>query len=663
MEFSFRRLLTCLLTLLSGLLCLPAVATSPLDRDGMGAARFMPEESALTARVAVLVDESGKESIASVASAPEERFVSLSRPFSAGYTRKVHWLRVTLERGAPVPPRWLLQIGPGYLDDVRLYTPAAGTANGFRERASGDRLPFAAREVAHRLFVFPIDLPDDAAPYTIYVRLRTTSTSMAHLSFYEPDAFVESVQTEYLGLGMRLGCLGLMLLYSLACWRFLRERYLLLFVCLVVSIGIALLGTSGLAEQIAFPEHPQWANLFAPVGLCLFSFFVLWFFLDFFKAWRPYPWFSRLCIVTMALAALAVPGVVFDYYVEIAPVLMVFLLTCLPFYLVVGWRSIGRDIIGGRWVALAHAWYCVIIGINLLAVLGIAPGYAWIYDWQFNTLIYFIFLISGVSMRVCETERLRDQAVASSIAAEMKAEVADARREEKGKFLSLMAHELKTPLATIDAAVQALGYAHSPADPAISRRHQRIRDAVARLNTLLEDSLNVVRNETDKSNPMAGRELIVMTELSGMLGTAYSAHLARLRFDFEPIDDGYGNAMLLRLALGNLLDNALKYGKAGGAIVASACRRTYLGYPGVAFEVSNAFTGTADEDCEAWFGKYWRGKNSAGKEGLGLGLYLVRSIAEAHGGVAHCSVVRTDAVANPALVATLWIPIRVGERM
>ena len=149
-----------------------------------------------------------------------------------------------------------------------------------------------------------------------------------------------------------------------------------------------------------------------------------------------------------------------------------------------------------------------------------------------------------------------------------------------------------------------------------------------------------------------------MEDLLHSLRAAYSASCpGTIRFESMPITDFQGDGTLLRLALGNLLDNALKYATGGHPITVSVSEQFSVDQPGIAFNVTSAFDGGADEDCEVWFEKFWRGKDSAGKEGVGLGLYLVRSIAEAHGGSARCRLNKEDSGLVPVwLVATLWIP-------
>jgi two-component system, sensor histidine kinase LadS len=622
-------------------------------------------ESGLDYEIAVFADDTGRETIDSIAGMSPSQFRKLNGSLSAGYTRKAHWLRIAVRRGAGSPSRWLLELGPGYLDDVRLFTPESGHNAGFRERRSGDLLPLAARDVVHRHFVFRMDLPQSAAPYTFYLRLQSTSTLMAHIKFWEESQFMAELPAEYLVLGAFLGLFCLMLVYSATYWYVLRERYLILFVALVFSMLIAYFGTNGLAEEYLFPMHPKLANLFAPIGSCLLVFFGFWFFLDFLQVRQRHPWLSKAYVATMFLSLIAIPGAIFDYYVEIAPLLMLASLFSLPLCLVVAWRSIGLDILGSRWVASAYAWYCVMVGSNLVSVLGFATSQKFmVFGWQYGAPIYVIFLMSGVLTRAREMERRRDQAIANSISAEARADIAHAQREEKSKFLSLMAHELKTPLAEIDAAVQALGYAYTGQEPDVQRRHHRIREAVSRLNALLEDSLAVVRNETESNAPFFFRpSRVALAGLWRTLQTAYAtSKFDSVRFNTAPTIEFTGDSTLLRFAIGNLLDNALKYGVADQPVTVSVREQLHSNRCGIAFEVASAFAGTVDEDFEVWFEKFSRGKGSVNKEGVGLGLYLVRLIADAHGGGAYCYQRSDDCGAFPTwIVATLWIPLADNE--
>jgi two-component system phosphate regulon sensor histidine kinase PhoR len=79
-------------------------------------------------------------------------------------------------------------------------------------------------------------------------------------------------------------------------------------------------------------------------------------------------------------------------------------------------------------------------------------------------------------------------------------------------------------------------------------------------------------------------------------------------------------------ALFNLLDNALKFTPAGGAVEIGAQQAD----EGVRLWVQDSGPGIAPEDQERIFERFYRGPH-AGAEGVGLGLAIVRSIVQAHG--------------------------------
>jgi signal transduction histidine kinase len=89
-----------------------------------------------------------------------------------------------------------------------------------------------------------------------------------------------------------------------------------------------------------------------------------------------------------------------------------------------------------------------------------------------------------------------------------------------------------------------------------------------------------------------------------------------------------GDRERLRQVIQNLVDNAVKYSSAGGRVQVNA-----LADDGhVLIDVVDEGPGIAPEDHELIFEKFGRSSGGAAKPGTGLGLFIARSIAEAHGG-------------------------------
>jgi signal transduction histidine kinase len=109
---------------------------------------------------------------------------------------------------------------------------------------------------------------------------------------------------------------------------------------------------------------------------------------------------------------------------------------------------------------------------------------------------------------------------------------------------------------------------------------------------------------------------------------ADSATPQRLVMQCEALPAVDTDPQLLRIALGNLIDNALKYAEPQSAVYINVSLFEHQGRQGILNSIANA-SGTAGmPDPQRVFDKYYRGPGAQGKTGSGLGLYLVRSVTE-----------------------------------
>jgi signal transduction histidine kinase len=99
-------------------------------------------------------------------------------------------------------------------------------------------------------------------------------------------------------------------------------------------------------------------------------------------------------------------------------------------------------------------------------------------------------------------------------------------------------------------------------------------------------------------------------------------------------------------ALGNLVSNALKFTPRGGRVTLSVARDGAM----ACFAVADTGPGIAPDQVPRLFDQFWQG-NAADKRGIGLGLSIVRGIAEGHGGEA-----RVDTTPGQGSVFSLLVP-------
>ena len=208
-------------------------------------------------------------------------------------------------------------------------------------------------------------------------------------------------------------------------------------------------------------------------------------------------------------------------------------------------------------------------------------------------------------------------------------------RENQANLLSLMAHEIRNPVAVIGNTAQMLNALAQTERPDWQPRIEKIVEAVRQLAILMNKFL-----DADRIN-MKGNELeLQMGDLNIFCGdlvdTLAANHGRSIRF--APCD---GDTMLLAdwhligIAIGNLIDNAIKYSPPDSTIEL----RIVLDKANIlCIEVTDQGPGIATElQQHIFIEKFIRGEHGSKIRGTGLGLYLINWIAISHGGYAEVS--------------------------
>jgi PAS domain S-box-containing protein len=213
--------------------------------------------------------------------------------------------------------------------------------------------------------------------------------------------------------------------------------------------------------------------------------------------------------------------------------------------------------------------------------------------------------------------------------------LADGLAEEdrrKTEFLATLAHELRNPLAPIRSGLQLMRRAGG--DPAALARVQDIMDRqLDQLVHLVDDLLDVARitrGQIELKPAWIGLEDVVRAAVDASMPLIEaSRHRLDLRLPAEPLTL-YADATRLTQVISNLLNNAAKYTPRGGSIVLAAERD---GEQAV-IVVSDNGIGIPGESLETVFQMFTQIPHPSqhGHGGLGIGLSLVRSLVELHGG-------------------------------
>jgi two-component system sensor histidine kinase BaeS len=191
-----------------------------------------------------------------------------------------------------------------------------------------------------------------------------------------------------------------------------------------------------------------------------------------------------------------------------------------------------------------------------------------------------------------------------------------------------VAHELRTPLAALQAGLEELrdGYA----DPA-PQRLAALHDQTLRLGRIVGDLAELSEAESARlSLHMAD------LDLTALVRKAVSDREAELRAAGLTVRTRLGPAPLtvradgdrLHQALGNLLSNAARYCRPGDTVTVT----TSAGDGGVLIEVADTGPGIPEAELPHVFDRLWRGSAAHRTGGSGIGLAVVKELAAAHGG-------------------------------
>ena len=197
------------------------------------------------------------------------------------------------------------------------------------------------------------------------------------------------------------------------------------------------------------------------------------------------------------------------------------------------------------------------------------------------------------------------------------------------RFLSMISHEYRTPLAIIRTNLDLLGIKHKMGNFSNKQELLKINRAIDRLVEVLEVSIQDSRiSEPQNAStsipfqiaPAITSQVEIFRKIWAEHVISYSENLGRYKVFGEPSQ--------IKFAIFNLLDNARKYSSTNSPIEVKCCTENN----DAVIKIRNRCKSITRNEAEAFFEKYHRGSNSANTAGAGLGLWLVRNIINQHGG-------------------------------
>lgn len=582
-----------------------------------GAALAGPND--LVTERAWVEDPAGRMTLEQVREAPEQPLRTTH--FNRGFSGSTFWVRLRIDPSLIAPDerneRLIMRIWPPFLDELQVFDPLH---QGPQPQITGDRHPLRANE--YRSLNLNVVLAQGQTPRDVWVRLNTiTSTMMDIQVLTETQAKALDWQQTIavmVYIVILVACLG----WASMAWLMLRDQVILFYMAREVTAIVFAIVLLGVLRALDFEWlSPAWIDGITNfIGIWTVA-VVIWFDIHFLSQYRPSPLAIRLL---RAVVALAVFGAVMT------------VLGFAPWVLQINFWLTTLMSVGVMLVALStRAWSdassedqpefprWLLVGSYMVMPMSIlinrAVHIGWLPPMVQATHAPFVYLLFGsVTMMVMlqirafrAHQRQKEMHLRLRLAEQYAQEERD-RREEQERFLDMLGHELRNPLAAVGML----------ADKS-TEEGQQISRAVADMSQVLERSVQSNRLTDARFVP----DMNALNLHALMREICQRSDRIVLK-NFAPDTLVRSDRMCLHIALGNLVDNALKYSPADSPVQVTCIHHLQDGCDTLCVRVSNSPGAAGWPHPEKLFQKYYRSPLAHHQVGSGLGLYLTQSLLQ-----------------------------------
>ena len=218
-------------------------------------------------------------------------------------------------------------------------------------------------------------------------------------------------------------------------------------------------------------------------------------------------------------------------------------------------------------------------------------------------------------------------------ASELSVRSIDVERKKIKELIADISHQTRTPLSNILLYTELLE--EEPLGEAAQDSVKKLRQQSEKLQFLMDALVKLSRLETGVFVLHPNRQPLTELVVDGMESYREKAAAKGLAIAFSGTKKAEKDAPVYAYfdkkwsmeALGNILDNAIKYTNTGGITIKLCSYELFA-----CVEVTDTGIGIGEEEHVAVFGRFYRGNAVAEKSGVGIGLYLARSIMQQQGG-------------------------------
>lgn len=601
----------------------------------------------LDAYIEILEDNSRTLTIDDVRSEPHaqrfQKFSGSGRP-NLGYSLSNFWVRIKLDNQSTYE-KWLLEVDSPKLNQLELFQFDHQTGK-WTSRPAGNTLPFKARDIDHRNFVYEISL-QPKEEQTLFLRVHSGSSVQIPLTLWQPSAHSGKSQIEYALFGVVFGISMIMALYNLFLYFTVGGRSYLYYVLFVLLNTLLFLSDTGLAFQFLWPDHFLWAGRSVSTFMLLSNAGGILFAIHFLETKKYVPRIDKtlkvIFIVSLIMLAIRFHEILFyvesmlwsyfNAYIVYFAIVSILLTIGLVMYasifaLLKGYRS-------ARYYLLAWSIFFIGVIISLLVDTGIVLLTTFTkYAWQGSTLLEMVLLSFALGDRINMLREEKEKAVLDSQKSQKLALEALRRTDKlKDEFLTNTSHELRTPLHGI------IGIAETLRDGAVGEVSSHIQAHLSmiitsgqRLSTLINDILDLSKLKNDELK--LRRSSVQLYELVNVVLTicgplVKNKPIVMRNFIKPGLPLVYADENRVQQILYNLVGNAIKYTDRGKITVSAKLLENQIN-----ISVEDTGKGIPPDELLSIFEPFHQVNSGADREttGTGIGLNITRKLIELHDG-------------------------------
>ncbi|MEO1576908.1 MAG: 7TM diverse intracellular signaling domain-containing protein, partial [Pseudomonadota bacterium] len=326
----------------------------------------------LDAHIDILEDVHGDLSIDDVVHVEHSgRFEALrGRSPNFGFTGSTWWARVAFSNQSDTATTVLLRQDYPLIDELAFYSENSSGQRQVIE--TGDRRPFASRDIDHQHFIFRVPL-QAGETRTVHLKFATGGSMNIGLSASTESTLLARIGREQLGYGLYYGGFLVLLFYNLFIFIAVRDRAFFYYLLYLASYGTYFAVHNGLTFQFLWPNSPWWGNKSLVVLLSLTLFWGIKFSRSILQSERTSPRIDRAAAGLQWLSALGLVGAIALPYAKIILPLAAISILVPPVLIAMGIAGLFAGHQAARYFLFAWSTLLVGVVVYMLKSFGILP--------------------------------------------------------------------------------------------------------------------------------------------------------------------------------------------------------------------------------------------------------------------------------------------------